>query len=292
MEGKGEQLMQDGEKILKKFSLFGSKTEKAENARELFVQAATNFKASQNFGRAAQAYERAAEMAEQAKSEIDYIQDCQDAAAMLQKAGDRRATEMLTRVIDLYDKQGKYTNAAKLCVTLADDDHTKKEDKIAIYQRAIKYYKTTNSRASIAELTQKIAEVNISNNDYSSARVTFQKLGEEALDDRLSRGMARKYFFMSLLCDLASIAGHSISEGIENLKERFENFQDLDNQFTEHTREFMLIRDVIAAMEEGSIEAFEDAVTEYDNICPLDSVKAKMLLRGKQLLRDRDNDLR
>eukprot|EP00658_Telonema_sp_P-2_P061584 TRINITY_DN50273_c0_g1_i1.p1 TRINITY_DN50273_c0_g1~~TRINITY_DN50273_c0_g1_i1.p1 ORF type:complete len:232 (+),score=74.02 TRINITY_DN50273_c0_g1_i1:267-962(+) len=231
-------------------------------------------------------------MAEIAKSEIDYIQDCQDAAGMLQKSGDRRAVEMFTRVIDLYDKQGKYTNAAKLCVSMADDEHTKSEDKIHIYQKAIKYYKTSNSRASVAELTQKIAEVNISNNDYTSARDTFQKLGEEALDDRLTRGMARKFFFMALLCDLASINGHSMSEGIDLLKERFENFQDLDNQFTEHTREFMLIRDIINAMEEGSIEAFEDGVTEYDNICPLDSVKTKMLLRGKQLLRNRENDLR
>lgn len=60
METKGDELMSEGEKILKKFSFFSMSGDKVDKAHDKFIQAASQFKASNNFGKAAHAYARAA----------------------------------------------------------------------------------------------------------------------------------------------------------------------------------------------------------------------------------------
>lgn len=284
-EEKGEQLMQEGEKRLTKFAPFTSSEEKHETAREKFIAAATQFKACNNWARAASAYERAADMSTKLKSEMDLAEDCQNAALAYRKIGDPRASQLLTKVVDMYDKNGKYSQAAKFCVNIADSGDP---DAVDWYKRAIRYYRNENSRVTANELVEKMAMINIKKGEYAEARETYEKLANEALDDRLSRGSARKLFFMALLCNIADLSSTNIAEGVSLLADRFNDYTSRDPQFTEHTREHMLIRDVIVALENSNPDAYADAVAEFDEICPLDDIKMKMLLRGKQAIRHSD----
>lgn len=52
--------MKEGEKVLKKFSFFSMSGDKVDKAHDMFIQAASKFKASGNFSKAAHAYARAA----------------------------------------------------------------------------------------------------------------------------------------------------------------------------------------------------------------------------------------
>lgn len=288
MEDKGTKMMEDAEKSLAKFALFTSKEEKYEKAHDRFLQAATFFKADSSFVKAGGAYERAAEMAEKLSNEIDYVQDMQNAAMMYRKGKDKRATEMLLRVVELQDKNGKYRDAAKMLVTAAEDADMPANEAIDLLNRAAKYYKSENSKASAAEINEKVALMLCKGSRYAEARKAFEKLGRDCLDERLTRGLARKHFFMALLAELADIHVASLDSGIDALRERFEQFQDLDPQFDPNTREHMLIHAVLEALEAQDIEAYQAAVDDYDNIIPLDDRKARMLLRGKHLLRDED----
>lgn len=289
MNEKANKIMEDAEKDLKGFGWFGiGKEEKYEKAREKFLQAATFYKADADFAKAASAYQRAADMSEKCKSEIDYTEDTKNSAMMLRKAGDPRATEVLMRVVELQDKAGKYREAAKLLVTAAEEPEMPAAESIELLTRASKYYKSDNSKASAAELNEKIAMMLCKASKYGEARRAFEKLAMESLDDRLTRGLARKFFFMALLCELADIQPTSLDAGIEALRERFESFQDQDPQFDQHTREHMLIAGVLDALEAQDIDAYQAAVDDYDNIIPLDDRKARMLLRGKHLLRTED----
>lgn len=284
-EEKGDALMAEAEKKLAKFSLFASNEEKADKARERFLQAATHFKACNNWLKAAQAYERAADMSTKNKSELEMAEDYQNAAMAYNKANNPRGQELLGQVVDMYDKNGKYTQAAKFCVVCAELGGP---ESLKWYERAVKYYKNDGARATAQELVGKTAELYVKAGQYEEGRKVYEQMAKDMLDDRLGRGGARKIFFMSLLCHLASITPTNLSEGVAVLSEKFNEFTELDTQFNEFTREHILIRELIAAIEEQSIDKYSEAVDEYDQICPLDDTKTKMLLRGKQLLRNAD----
>ena len=216
---------------------------------------------------------------------MDESGDMFDAGRALQKIKDPRSEELFSKCVEIFDKNGKYSQAAKTCVAIADEGG---ENALEWYQRAMKYYKSEGSRATAQELNLKVANMYIKKGELGEAKQIFDRAGREALDDRLTRGSARKYFFMSLLCYIGMLSPTNVAEGTAALQERFEEYQELDTQFTGHTREHMLIAQIIAALEESSIDAYSEAMDEYDTICPLDETKTKLLLRGKQVLRQSD----
>lgn len=278
--------MDEGEKRLTKFAPFTSNDEKCEKARDKFIQAATQYKAAGNFLRAASAYQRASDMSQKTNCESDFISDCEEAGKCFKKANDSRSTDLFMRVVDMFDKNQKYSQAAKYCVQIAET--MSGQEAINWLNKASKYYRSERSTVTANEVVVKMAEIHIKNGNYDDARSIYEKLAKEALDDRLQRGGARKLFFQALLCQIADITGSNISEGVNELQERFQEYQDLDTQFNEHTREHMLILALIEAFENQEIEKYDDALQDYDSICPLNDKQMKMLLRGKQALRQAD----
>ncbi|KAH9578617.1 hypothetical protein LSM04_000835 [Trypanosoma melophagium] len=291
MASKGDQLMEEGEKSLKKFSLFSFGEDKSERAREKFLQAATQFKSISDFAKAANAYKRAADMSEKSKNEMDMIIDLEEAARCYVKAKDTpTAARMYSRVVDYYDKNQQPHRAGKVCMSLSEI--TPVPEAMGWLERASKYYESQGSKVTASEVTLKMADVKARSGDYEGAREIYDRLARAALDDRVSRGGARKLFFTALLAQLASFKSDSIMEDLEVLRDRFEEYQDLDTQFNELTREHMLIKAVIEAIEDESVENMEAAVMEYDNICPLDELRESMLLRAKTALRHRVESIR
>ena len=283
---KADALMDEGEKQLTKFAPFTSSDEKRDKAREKFLQAATQYKAVQNWLRGAAAYQRAADMSTKSKSESDFIADCEEAAKCFRKAKDRRSVELFEKVVDMFAQQQRYSQAAKYCLAIAEESEG--NEAISWMQKAARYHRSDNSKVTANEIVVKMADVFLKLGDYDEARKIFDKQARDALDDRLSRGGARKLLFQALLCQLAKLTSTSISEGLSALVERFEEYQELDNQFNEHTREHIFIAEAIKAIEAQDIEAFETAVSEYDEICPLDDKKMKLILKAKQALRNSD----
>lgn len=280
---KAQQLMQEGETRLTKFAPFTAGEEKREKARDKFLQAATSYKAVDNWSGVAAAYQRAADMSEKNRSEIDFIDDLTAAGNALRKAGDgKQATEMLTKVVDMLDKNGKHAAASRVCIALGDDGGELAD---AWYQKAIGYLRNDGMKVSSNEVVVKMINRSVEKGKYEYARVEYEKMAKEYLDEALTRCNARKYFFLALLCKVATITSTNLVEGIDQLTGMFEEYQDLDPQFNNYTREHMLVTAVIAALENEDPDAFTDAVMDYDNICPLDASKEKMLLRGKHAIR-------
>lgn len=291
MEEKGDLLMAEGEKGLKKFSLFSSGDDKTDKAHEKFLQAATQYKASGNFTKVAKAYCRAADMSQKNKNEGEMCIEMEEAGKAYVKAGDiKDAIAHFRQVVDIYDKNQKLVMAAKVCTALGDI--TQGAEAMQWLQRAVKYYKAQGSKVTANEIVEKMGDVKARGGDYAGAREVYDELGREALDDRVARGNARKLFFSALLAQIASMTSATLMEDVGVLQERFEDYQELDTQFNENTREHMLIAAIIEAIQNEDPDAYEREVQEYDSIVPLDPTREKMVLKGKQVLRERVNDLR
>lgn len=291
MEARGDALMAEAEKQLKKRSWFSSSDTKVDEAHDSFMQAATQYKAAGNFAKVAQAYKRASEMSQKNKSEGDQAAEMEEAAKAYVKAGDNRAAAgLLKDVVDMYDKGQKYTNAAKACAALGDI--TDGDEAMRWLQQAVRYFRNQGAKVTASEIVMKMADVKARSGDYAGAQQIYDQLAREALEDRVARGNARKLFFTSLLCQLALMTAASMMEGVGELEERFHEYQELDTQFNMHTREHMVMTDMIAAIQGEDLAMFDEAVREYDSICPLDNLREKMILKGKQALRERTSDLR
>lgn len=291
MEEKGDALAAEGEKILKKFSFFSSSDDKVDKAHEKFLQAATQYKASGSFAKAASAYRRAADMSQKSKNEGEMCVELEEAGKACVKAGDvNSAVELYKQAVEIYEKNQKLVNAAKVCVAIGEI--AQGSEAMQWLQRAVRYYKTQGSKVTATEIVEKMADVKAKSGDYEGAREMYDELARDALDDRVSRGNARKLLFSSLLAQIAGMTSATLMEDVGVLQERFEDYQELDTQFNRNTREHMLISALIEAIQSEDIGAYEAAVQEYDSIVPLDPCREKMLLKGKQVLRSRANDLR
>lgn len=291
MEERGDVLMAEAEKQLKKRSWFSSSDTKVDEAHDTFLQAATQYKAAGNFAKVAQAYKRASEMSLKNKNESDQAVEMEEAAKAYVKAGDAKSAAALLRdVVDMYDKAQKYTNAAKVCAVLGDI--TVGEEAMRWLQQAVRYFRNQGAKVTAAEIVLKMADMKARSGDYAGAQQIYDHLAREALEDRVARGNARKLFFTTLLCQLALMTPESLMEDVDLLEERFQEYQELDTQFNMNTREHMFMTDVIAAIQGEDTAMFDEAVREYDSICPLDDLREKMILKGKQALRERISDLR
>ncbi|AIO01189.1 SNAP protein, putative [Leishmania panamensis] len=291
MEERGDALMAEAEKKLKKRSWFSSSDTKVDESHDTFLQAATQYKAAGNFTKVAQAYKRASEMSCKNNSECDQAVEMEEAAKAYFKAGDAKsAATLLKDVVDMYDKAQKYTNAAKVCSLLGDI--TMGDEAIRWLQEAVRYFRNQGAKVTASEIVLKMANIKAGSGDYAGAQQLYDHLAREALEDRVARGNARKLFFTALLCQLALMTPESLMEDVGVLEERFQEYQDLDTQFNMNTREHMVMTDMIAAIQGEDTAMFDEAVREYDSICPLDDLREKMILKGKQALRERMSDLR
>ena len=287
-EKQAHALMQEAEKELNKFSLFSSKESKREAARDKFLKAATMYKASSNFQGAAMAYSRAAEMSQLNKEEIDLAEDWMNAGTYYLKVKDvQKGEELLGNVVDLYERSGKYGQAARACKQIGDEGTPNAEK---WYARAIQYFRNEGSRVAANDLAIKIADMKVQHGEYDAAKDEYFRIAKGYTEETLTRGNAKKYFFLTLLCRIALVTPDNFMEGVEGVQQLFSEVQDLDPQFDKNTREHMLISALIIAFEEEDLEKWVDAVNDYDSIIPLDQPRQKMLMRGKHAIIKRKDD--
>ncbi|CCW60355.1 unnamed protein product [Phytomonas sp. EM1] len=290
MEQKGDALMADGEKALKKHFFF-FKSDKTDSAHDKFIQASTQYKAAGAFLKAATALKRAADISAKNGDERGMAFELEESAKMFIKANETNsAVELYKRVFEMHDKKQSFINAAKVCTAIGEI--TGGDEAMMWLERAAKYYRSQGSKVMCSEVLLKMADSKALFGDYEGARHIYEEQALEALDDRASRCNARYLFFNALLAQIACMSESSLMDDVEVLQEQFDKFQELETQFNALTRQHMLITDIIKAIQSENLDAYEDAIREYDNISPLNGVQKKMLLMGKKVLNSRVSDLR
>ncbi|CCW67754.1 unnamed protein product [Phytomonas sp. Hart1] len=289
MEQKGDALMASGEKALKKrFFIF--KSDKTDSAHDKFIQATTQYKAAGVFSKAAVAFKRAADTSEMNGDERGIALELEESAKMYLKANDTKsAVTLYKRVFEIHNKNQSSINAAKVCAAIGEI--TEGDEAMMWLDKAAKYYRSQGSKVMSSEVLLKIADSKAQSGDYKSARDIYEEQALAALDDRASRCNARYLFFNALLAQIATMKEISLMDDVEVLKEQFEKYQELETQFNSLTRQHMVITDLIKAIQSENVDAYEDAIREYDNICPLNSMQKDMVLIGKKVLDLHVNDL-
>uniref|UniRef100_A0A671P1L3 N-ethylmaleimide-sensitive factor attachment protein, alpha a n=1 Tax=Sinocyclocheilus anshuiensis TaxID=1608454 RepID=A0A671P1L3_9TELE len=273
-------IMAEADKKMKtSHSLFGSffgSSSKVEEACDLYVRAANMFKMAKNWSVAGDAFCKAAQLHLQVQSKHNAAINFLDAGNAFKKADPQEAMSCFCQAIDIYTDMGRFNIAAKHHISIAEIYESELLDidkAISHYEQAADYYKGEESTSAANKCLLK----------YQKSIEIFEQIGSYSMDTTLLRYGAKDHFFKAALCHFC-VDMLNCQLAVQKYEEMYPAFSD--------ARECKLLKKLLDAHEEQNIDAYADAVREFDSITRLDQWQTTMLLRIKKTIQDEENDLR
>ncbi|NXY00110.1 SNAA protein, partial [Centropus bengalensis] len=257
-----------------------------EEASECYARAANMFKMAKNWSAAGNAFCQAAQLHLQLQSKHDAATNFVDAGNAFKKADPQEAINCLIRAIEIYTDMGRFTIAAKHHISIAEIYEAELVDiekAIAHYEQAADYYRGEESTSSANKCLLKVATYAAQLEQYQKALEIYEQVGTSAMDSPLLKYSAKEHFFRAALCHFCI--------DMLNAKLAVQKYEEMFPAFTD-SRECKLVKKLLEAHEEQNLDAYTDAVKEYDTISRLDQWLTTMLLRIKKTIQGEDEDLR
>ncbi|XP_062392142.1 N-ethylmaleimide-sensitive factor attachment protein, alpha a [Sardina pilchardus] len=266
-------------------TLFGSSS-KAEDACDTYVRAANMFKMAKNWNAAGNAFSKAARLYLRVDNKLNAAVSFIDAGNAFKKSDPEEAVKCLGQAIEIYTDMGRFTIAAKHHITTAEiyeNELLDVEKAVAQYEQAADYYKMEESTSAGNKCLMKVATYAAQLEQYQRAIEIYEQIGTYAMDSTLLKYGAKDYFFKAALCHFC-VDMLNAKLAIQRYEEMFPAFSD--------ARECKLVKKLLIAHEEESVDAYTDAIKEFDSITRLDQWQTTMLLRIKKTIQDDESDLR
>ncbi|MCJ1230497.1 vesicular-fusion protein S17 [Toensbergia leucococca] len=268
------------------FSLFGGRTEKYENAADLYTQAANAFRMQKQTKEAGLAFERAAGIQTKNLNEPDDAANTlQEAFKCYRKSDPEDAARVLQQAINHYTSKGNFRRAATHQQNLAEVYEVELGDEkraVEAYEIAAGWFETDNAEALSNKLYLKVADLAALTSDYYKSIENYEKVAKSSVSNNLMKWSVKDYFLKAGMCHLAT-------NDLVATTRALETYRDLDPTFAS-TREHQLLVDLAEAVEQGDQEAFADKLFQYDQLSKLDKWKTTILLRVKNGIEEKGED--
>eukprot|EP00092_Neocalanus_flemingeri_P020074 GFUD01021735.1.p1 GENE.GFUD01021735.1~~GFUD01021735.1.p1 ORF type:complete len:293 (+),score=130.18 GFUD01021735.1:118-996(+) len=288
-EQKALQLVEEAEKKLGAksgflSSLFGGSS-KTDEALEMLARAANMFKMAKKWSQAGNTFSKIGNHHVKEGAKHDAATNYVDAANCFKKTDPKEAAASLQKAIDIYTDMGRFTIAAKHHQTVAELFESEAADldcAIQHYETAADYFKGEESTSSATKCLVKVAQYSAQLEKYDKAIQIYEQVAATALQSSLLKYSAKDHFFRASLCHLC-VDSINAQHAVSKYEEQHPAFGD--------SREAKLVKTLISEIENQDVEAFTEAVKQYDSISRLDAWYTTLLLRVKKGLSDGD-DLR
>uniref|UniRef100_A0A8C8K3V7 Alpha-soluble NSF attachment protein n=1 Tax=Oncorhynchus tshawytscha TaxID=74940 RepID=A0A8C8K3V7_ONCTS len=285
-------------------TLFGGSSRKYEEACDIYVRAANMFKMAKNWSgkiwlelnsghlelqgvwAAGNAFSQAAHLHLQMDNKLDGAINFLDAGNAFKKTDPQEAINCLNQAIEIYTDMGRFTIAAKHHISIAEiyESELLDVDKaICHYEQAADYYKGEESKSAANKCLLKVATYTAQLEQYQKAIDIYEQIGTYAMDSVLLKYGAKDHFFKAALCHFCV--------DMLNARLSVQRYEDMFPAFSD-ARECKLVKKLLDAYEEQDVDAFTDAVKDFDSISRLDQWNTTMLLRIKKQIQDEESDLR
>ena len=223
--------------------MLGSAQDRADEAKEHFVQAANCYKHCRDVESAVEMYMKAAEC----ESEDGIKAGLYKEAALTIKASDTDRYLKLTRsAIKLFSIAGRMSQAcsmAKDCAEKLEEDYNYEQAR-DFYEEAAKLYEIDNVTTYQNTMLGKWADLTILTDNFNhigKVIKTYDKIGKKYLSTGLIKSSAKDFFFKAVLCFLAN-------DDVPGAKNSIENYSFDDPSF-ERSIQWELLQGMIAAIE-------------------------------------------
>ncbi|XP_075496205.1 alpha-soluble NSF attachment protein-like [Primulina tabacum] len=276
---RAEEFEKKAEKKVGGWAIFGSKQE---DAADLFDKAANAYKLGKSWDQAGAVYIKLANCYLKLDSKHEAANAYADAAHCYKKTNAKESIHCLQQSVNLFLDIGRLNMSARYYKEIAElyEQEENLEQAIVYYERAADLFQTEEVSTSANQCRQKIAQFAAQLEQYQKAIEIYEDIGRQSLNNNLLKYGVKGHLLNAGLCQLCK--GDVVA--INNALERY---QDLDPTFS-GTREYRLLEDLAAALDEEDVERFTGAIKEFDSMTRLDAWKTTLLLRVKEALKAKE----
>ncbi|XP_073306263.1 alpha-soluble NSF attachment protein isoform X1 [Primulina huaijiensis] len=273
---RAEEFEQQAEKKLGGWGLLGSKYE---DAADLFEKAANAYKLSKSWDRAGAVYVKLANCYLKSDSKHEAANAYAEAAHCYKKINTKESVACLEQSVNLFLDIGRLNMSARYFKEIAElyEQEQNLEKAIDYYDKAADLFESEEATSSANQCKQKIAEFAARLEQYQKAIEIYEDIARQSLSNNLLKYGVKGHLLNAGICQLCR--GDFVA--INNALERY---QELDPTFS-GTREYKLLAELAAAVDEENVAKFTDAVKEFDSMTQLDAWKTTLLLRVKEAVK-------
>lgn len=281
----------EAEKLLKPqlgFMLFlsgSSQSYRLEEAADLFVQAANQYRLMKDYDQAGKQFVKAADIQKQLSNHNDVANHLVEAYKCFKGVSPTDAIDSLSQAIHIFLTQnGQFRRAANFTLDLGElyEQTDDVANAIKSYEQAGDYFETDHADALSTKAYLKCADLSSLSGDYKRAVELYDNIIKKSVGNSLSKWSLKDYFLKSILCTLC------LDDVIEAQK-KLEFYCQEEPSFPS-TREYKLIENIFEAIEQGDNQLYSDKVFEFDQFSKLDKLKTQLLLKIKNSVVEKEED--
>ncbi|KAG5240031.1 soluble NSF attachment family protein [Salix suchowensis] len=276
---KGDDFEKKAEKKLNGWGIFGSKYE---DAADLFDKAANSFKLAKSWEKAGSTYVKLGQCHLKSDSKHEAASAYVDAAHCYKKTSTTEAISCLAQAVDMLCDIGRISMAARYYKEIAElyESDANIEKSMEYYDKAADFFQNEDVTTSANQCKQKVAEFSARLEQYQTSIDIYEDIARQSLKNNLLKYGVKGHLLNAGLCHLCKGDVVAITNALER-------YQEMDPTFS-GTREYKLLADIAAAIDEEDVAKFTDAVKDFDSMTPLDSWKTTLLLRVKEKLKAKE----
>ncbi|CAK9135860.1 unnamed protein product [Ilex paraguariensis] len=276
---RGEELERKAEKKLTSWGLFSSKYE---DAADLFDKAANAFKLAKSWDQAGAVYVKLANCHLKLDSKHEAANAYADAAHCYKKTNTKESISCLEQAVNLFLDIGRLNMSARYYKEIAElyEQDQNLEQAIVYYEKATDLFQSEDVTTSANQCKQKIAQFAAQLERYQKAIEIYEEIARQSLSNNLLKYGVKGHLLNAGICQLCKGDVVAVTNALER-------YQELDPTFS-GTREYKLLADLAAAIDEEDVARFTDAVKEFDSMTQLDAWKTTLLLRVKESLKAKE----
>lgn len=276
---RAEDFENKAEKKLTGWGLFGSKYE---DAADLFDKSANSYKLAKSWDKAGSTYIKLANCHLKLESKHEAAQAYVDASHCYKKTNITEAVSCLDNAVNIFCEIGRISMAARYLKEIAElyESQQNMEQSLVYYEKSADFYESEEVTTSANQCKQKVAQFSALLEQYQKSIEIYEEIARQSLNNNLLKYGVKGHLLNAGICQLCK--GDVVA--INNALERY---QELDPTFS-GTREYRLLADVAAAIDQEDVEKFTVVIKDFDSMTPLDSWKTTLLLRVKEKLKAKE----
>ncbi|CAI8586367.1 unnamed protein product [Vicia faba] len=276
---RAEDFENKAEKKLSSWGMFGSKFE---DAADLFDKSANSYKLSKSWDKAGSTYVKLANCHLKLESKHEAASAYVDAAHCYKKVNMNEAVSCLDNAVNIFCDIGRISMAARYLKEIAElcESEQNIEKALVYYEKSADFYESEEVTTSSNQCKQKVAQFSAQLEQYQKSIEIYEAIARQSLNNNLLKYGVKGHLLNAGICELCKGDVIAISNALER-------YQELDPTFS-GTREYKLLADVAAAIDEEDVAKFTEAVKEFDSMTPLDSWKTTLFLRVKEKLKAKE----
>lgn len=244
-----------------RFFSFFSGRQSYDEAADLYLQAANQYKIRKDWRKAFETFHLAANAAKQAKDNFRVASLYTDAGHCAKKYSLKDASQSYQDAIDIYSNCGKFNQSAKLFKLIAEMfEEVNDSQSISFYKKAAEYFEMEEfGKSQQSACLLKYAHLtSLYDNNLNEAIKIFEEEAQKSLRNSLLQYSAKDYLFKAGILNL-------VKGNMRDTSSSITHYSTIDPRF-KASREEKLLREIIDAIQSNDLNHFTRCITEYDSL--------------------------